>query len=759
MRHILPDPRRNQDGVGMTPDRDAPAYGLLDGAAAAKLSRRLLLTGGGLLFGFAVLGRSKAWAAAEPEMKALGAYDGSGSDFPGFAPGGYVRIGRDGRIVLIMPSTEMGQGIYTAEAMLIAEELEVGLDQIEVAAAPPQAVYAQPLFKAQLTGGSTSIRGFWVPLRQAGAAARIMLVGAAAEMWKVPPGECTASRAVLTHGPTGRTLSYASLIEGASRQPVPSTVLLKPPHEFMLVGKPLKRVDTPAKVNGSAVFGIDVVVPGMKVGAVEICPVVGGTLRSFDDSAVRGLPGVVEVIRIDDAVVVVGDHYWAAKRGLDALRVEWDFGEHVGLSSASLKAELEQAAATGTPIVGRDEGNADEALRHAARRIDAIYDLPYLAHATLEPINTTVHVRPDGCDIWVGTQIPMTAQKLAARITGLPLEKVIIHNHLVGGGFGRRLAGDTIEQAVAFAKQVPYPLKIVWTREQDIRHDHFRPTYHDRITAGLDEKGLPVAWTHRVTSGTVRQYFDEGGWPEGKLDKDSVEGAADTPYDLPVARVDWIRKNSPIKLNWWRGVGPTHNVFVVESFIDELAHSAGRDPIDYRRALLGKNPRSLAVLNLAAKKADWGGPLPDRTGRGVSLHDSFDTHAALVVEAFVSPTGEITLRRIVAAIDCGIQINPDSIRAQIEGGSLFGLSAALHNGITFAGGRVEQSNFHDYRQLRINEVPPIEVHLVPSDAHPGGIGEVGTVSAAPALANAVFAATGRRLRSLPLDRAMKEPQA
>jgi isoquinoline 1-oxidoreductase beta subunit len=370
----------------------------------------------------------------------------------------------------------------------------------------------------------------------------------------------------------------------------------------------------------------------------------------------------------------------------------------------------------------------------------------------MEPINTTVHVRPDACEIWVGTQAPTAVQQVAATISGLPIDKVIVHNHLIGGGFGRRLVADSVEQAVAFAKQVSYPIKIIWTREQDIQHDLFRPAYYDRISAGLNADGMPVAWTDRITGGSVLGSYLPSGLPEGVLDSDAIEGAAEPPYALPDIRVDWIRKDPPIKVNWWRGVGPTHNVFVVESFIDELAHAAGKDPLDYRRALLKDNPRSLAALNLAADKAGWGTPLPERTGRGISLHDSFGSHLAMVVETTVTPTGQVKLRRIVAAVDCGFNVNPDSVRAQIEGGMVFGLSAALYNGITFKSGQVEQSNFHNYRQMRINEVPPFEVHIIASSESPGGIGEAGTVSAAPALSNAIFAASGKRLRRLPFPR-------
>ena len=390
----------------------------------------------------------------------------------------------------------------------------------------------------------------------------------------------------------------------------------------------------------------------------------------------------------------------------------------------------------------------------AARlKLDAVYELPFLAHATMEPINTTVHVRPDGCEVWVGTQVPVAAQQAAAAATGLPPEKVTIHNQLVGGGYGRRLVAESIGQAAAFAKQVSYPLKVIWTREQDIRHDLFRPAYHDQIAAGFDAKGLPAVWTDRVCGASVLQDYLPAGLPQGQLDSDAVEGAAITPYAFPATRVDWVRHDAPVKVNWWRGVGPTHNVFVVESFLDECAHANGRDPIDYRRALLQQNPRALAVLNLAATQAGWGGALPARTGRGVSLHQSFGSYAALVVEATVETSGEIRIRRLTAAIDCGIAINPDSVRAQIEGGVIFGLSAALYNGITFTDGHIDQGNFNDYRQMRIDEVPPFDISLIQSDADPGGMGEVGTVSAAPALGNAIFAATGKRLRSLPFDRA------
>jgi isoquinoline 1-oxidoreductase beta subunit len=703
------------------------------------ISRRELIVGG-LMVAFASSTRSRAATSEATGRSAIG---------------GFVCISQEGGISLVMPSVEMGQGIYTAEAALLAEELDVRLDQIAAIAAPPDAsLYAQPLFKAQMTGGSTSIRGFWTPLRQAGAAARSMLVAAAAHAWGVQPDECSTKDGVILHSSTGRALRYGEVAESAATLPMPEDPKLKSPGEFRIIGKSQRRIDTPAKVNGSAVYGIDVAIDGMKTAAVAISPVDGGKVKSVDETDARKIPGVIDVLQIEDAVAVVGEHYWAARSGVEALNVDWDLGPNAKLSTASIRAEVAKAADEGIPLKALERGDVEARLKSAAKRLTAEYELPFLAHATMEPINTTVHVRPDGCDVWVGTQTPVVAQKHAARITGLPVDKVALHNHLIGGGFGRRLQADTIGQAVHFAKQVSYPLKIIWTREQDIRHDRLRPCYLDRLLAGLDEQGRPSVWTHRTTSGTVRRYFDEDGWPEGKLDKDAVEGAWDSPYAFPAIRVDWVRHDPPVKLNWWRGVGPTHNVFVVESFLDELAHAAGQDPIAYRRALLDGNPRAMAVLEKVADAAGWNSRLKPRSGRGVSLHQNFGTFAAVVVEVAVAVSGEISLQKIVAAVDCGIQINPDIIRAQIEGGVLFGLSAALFNGITFSEGRVEQGNFNDYRQLRINETPPIEVHLLESNENPGGLGEVGTVSAAAALGNAIFAATGVRIRRLPIDRSL-----
>ncbi|MCS0462950.1 MULTISPECIES: xanthine dehydrogenase family protein molybdopterin-binding subunit [Rhizobium] len=714
-------------------------------------TRRHFLFGGSLLIGFSLSNPAKA-VVAEDKIAASGALDAAAAGFDGFVPDGFIRIARDGRIILVVPSAEMGQGIATTEAMLLAEELEVGLDQIEVALAPADPLaYNQAILKGQVTGGSTSVRAFYTPLRKAGAAARMMLINAAAQSWGVNPAECVASRAIVSHQPSGRQAVFASLVDGARQQNIPQDIPLKPPREFKVIGKPLKRVDTPEKATGAAKFGIDAAVEGMRFAAVSICPTIGGTVKTVDSAAALASWGVIDVIQIDDAVAVIGTNYWAAKKGLDLLAVEWNEGSNASLSSAELIDGLKNA--TATPIIGKAIGDPDAALK-AHKRIDTVYQLPYLAHAALEPINTTIHVRPDACDVWVSTQVPEIARQVVSEIVGLPLEKVSVHPHLIGGGFGRRLAVDTIQHAARLGKLVSYPLKIIWTREQDIMHDRFRPAYYDRVSAALAEDGAPLAFIHRVTSSTVRPYYDRQLWPAEKLDPDALVGSDNMPYSIPHARWEWVRQDSPVALNWWRGVGEGHNVFVVESFIDELSALAGKDPIAYRQAMLSQNPRAAAVLEKASDASEWGKPLPSRMGRGVSLHQSFGSFAALVVEVEVSEQGVVLLRRATAAVDCGVPINPDSIVAQIQGGTLFGLSAALYNGITFANGRVQQSNFHDYRQIRMNEVPPFEVFVMPSTENPGGLGEVGTVSAPAALTNAIFAATGVRLRSLPIDRSL-----
>lgn len=670
---------------------------------------------------------------------------------PPFVPNAFIRVDADGKVRLVMPTVEMGQAIYTGIAMMLAEELGVGLDQVAIEHSPPNdALYGQALLGGgQITGGSTSTRGQWQVLREAGAVAREMLVGAAAAQWHVEPATCSVARGVITHAPSGRTLGFGAVANAAGKLPQPASVTLKERKDFTLIGKPLRRVDSPDKVNGTTQFGIDAQVPGMKFAAVRTSPELAGTLGAVDEKAARALPGVIDVIKLDNAVAVVGENYWIASRGLEALDITWKPGVNANLDTQGLIDALKHSSANGNAIVGRKPKGEAPA---GGKRIESEYVTPMLAHAPMEPLNATVHVTPGKCEIWTGSQVPTRVVAEAARICGIPAGAVTLHGYYLGGGFGRRLETDQAEQAVAFAKQVGYPLKVIWSREEDIRHDRVRPLYFDRISATLGDDGKPIAWHHRITSGTVLGRWLPGAMGKDGMDSDAIESAADLPYVMDNVLVEWVRHEMPpgLVVGWWRGVGPTHNLWVVESFVDELAHAAGKDPLAYRRSLMAPGSRPLGVLELAAAKIGWGSPLPARCGRGIAVGSPFGSHVCLAVEVEVTPQGVVKLRRAVAAIDNGITINPSSVKAQIEGGVLFGLSAALYSGITLEHGTIQQSNFHDYRNLRINETPQVEVHQVQSDEAPGGIGEVGTAITAPALANAIFAATGIRLHQLPV---------
>jgi isoquinoline 1-oxidoreductase beta subunit len=732
-----------------------PKAGTIEQTEAVNLGRRRALQSGGLAVAFLWLGGAGLASASvnarrQPGDAAAALADGN----PAFAPNAFIRVGTDGSIRLVMPSVEMGQGIYTGFAMLLAEEMGVGLDQISVEHSPAnEELYGMPALGGQITGGSTSTRSGWQVLREAGAVARVLLVSAAATQWKVDASTCTVDRAVVHHVPSGRSLDFGALATAAGTLPMPATLPpLKDPKDFVLIGKPLRRVDSPDKINGATQFGLDVKIPGMKIASVKACPTLGGKLVSVDDKAARALPGVVDVLRIDNAVAVVGDHFWAAKKGLEALVIEWDLGVNATLTTQQLRDALAESALNGKSIVAREVG------QHPAdgTTVNAVYQLPMLAHATMEPLNATVSVTADKCEVWTGTQVPARAAAVAAKITGLSEDKVLVHNQYLGGGFGRRLETDSVEQAVAFAKQVAYPLKVVWSREEDIKHDRVRPMYHDRISAVVNADGMPVWFGARTSGGTVLGRWAPMAMRKDGLDSDAVESLAELPYEIPNLKVEWIRHDMPpgLIVGWWRGVGPTHNLFVVESFMDELAHRAGKDPVAFRRAMLQKNPRTLALIDLAAEKSGWGTALPPRVGRGIALGEPFGSRVCAVVEVEVTPQGEVRLRRAVVTLDCGVGINASSIEAQVQGGLLFGLSAALYNDITIKDGAIEQNNFNDYRNLRINETPQIEVHRIANFEAPGGLGEVGTAIAAPALANAIFAATGVRLYKLPVDRTL-----
>ncbi|MGY3455523.1 isoquinoline 1-oxidoreductase beta subunit [Bradyrhizobium sp. LM3.4] len=573
----------------------------------AVTSRRAFLQGTGLLLGFALTGAStESVFAASASQVVEDEVTGT------FVPNGFIRINPTGAVTLIIPMIEMGQGVYTSLSMLLAEELEVKLDQIQVQHAPPNhALYVNSIIGIQNTGGSASVRAFWTPLRQAGAVGRSLLIAAAAKHWNVDPATCRAKDGVVFDASGSKHLSYGELAKAAAKLPVPpaENVKLKDPKDFTLIGTRAKRVDSAIKVDGRALYGIDTRLPGMKVAAVAISPVFGGKAKTVDETAALAVKGVRKVINIGEAVAVVADHMGAAKKGLEAANITWDDGPNSKVSNADIVKQLEEES-TKPGAVARSVGDVRKALAEAAQRLDAVYQVPFLAHAAMEPMNCTVHLQKDCCDIWVGTQAPTITQSQVAELTGLPKDAIKIHNHLIGGGFGRRLEADGTILAVKIAKHVDGPVKVIWSREEDIQHDMYRPYYLDRLSAGLDAAGKPVAWTHRIAGSSVMARYYPPYFKDG-LDPDAVEAAAEPPYALPNIHVDFVRVESPgVRTSWWRGVGPTHNVFVVESFIDELAHAAKQDPVAYRKGLLGHNPRALAVLSLAAEKAGWGSPLP-----------------------------------------------------------------------------------------------------------------------------------------------------
>jgi isoquinoline 1-oxidoreductase subunit beta len=668
------------------------------------------------------------------------------------APNAFIRIDQSGKTTLVMPQVEMGQGVYTSLPMILAEELDADFSQLALEHAPPSdKLYGNPVFGIQATGNSNSVRAWWKPLRVAGASTRAMLVQAAARQWQVDPASCTTANSEVIHGASGRRLSYGALALAAASEVPPKEVPLKDPRDFVLIGKPLKRLDTPDKVNGKVVYGIDAMLPDMKFATLRKCPVFGGKVVRVDDSAARKISGVRTIVVLDDLVAVVGDHTWAAMKGLDALVIEWDEGPNAGVSSTDIWRDL-RAASERDGAVAKSVGDIKKGLA-SGDRLELAYELPFLAHATMEPINATVHLKVDSCEIWIGTQVMTRVQSEAAKAAGLPIEKVTVNNHLLGGGFGRKLEADMAVAAVRIAKHVDGPVKVIWSREEDIRHDIYRPAYRDTIAATLSG-GKIVGWKYRVSGSSVMARWFPAGFANG-VDIDGVDSAIDIPYEIPNLHVEFVRAEpAAVPTGFWRGVGPNNNVFAIESFMDELARKAGKDPIDFRRSMLANQPRFLAALDLVAEKSNWNQTLPPRVGRGVCLQPSFASFIATVVEAEVDEYGEVNLRRITSAVDTGIAVNPDTIAAQLQGGLIFGLTAALYGEITIDKGRVQQSNFNDYRMLRINQTPRIDIHVIKSGEAPGGIGETGATAGPPALRNAIYAATGVPLRRLPIDRAL-----
>jgi isoquinoline 1-oxidoreductase beta subunit len=713
-------------------------------SVSAMVGRRSFIktsaaVGGGLLVGWygAHLGVENKVVSAESKDVALNAF---------------VRIGTDESVTVIAAHSEMGQGVYTSLPMLLNEELQAEWSKIRVEAAPVDKVYNHPVFGIQMTGGSTTSPAEWERYRKMGAVARIMLVQAAAQQWNVDAASCEVKDGVVMHRTSDRRATYGSLANAAAQLPAPASVSLKSPKAFTVIGKPTRRLDTPSKTNGTAQFGLDVHVPGMLTAVVLRPPVFGGSVAKIDASEALKILGVKAVEQVPSGVAVIAQGFWPAKLGREKLKVEWDLGPNARMSTEQMLRDFSETSKTpGT--IAKKTGDAAAALQSAAKTITAEYDVPYLAHAMMEPLNCVVDLRADSCEIWTGTQFETVDRGAAAQVSGLAPEKVKINTTLLGGGFGRRAnpASDFVVEAVHVAKAAKAPVKVVWTREDDLKGGWYRPMWHDRFAAGLDAAGEPVAWTHTIvgqsiTAGTpFEPYTIKNG-----VDSTSVEGAADIIYGFPNLQVDLHSPKVGVPVQWWRSVGHSHTGFSVEAFFDEVAHAGGKDPYELRRKLLVNQPRMLAVLDLAAKKANWGTKLPAGVGRGIAAHFSFDSYVAQVIEASVEKNGVVKVHRVVCALDCGMVINPDTVKAQMEGGIIFGLTAALKTEITFKDGRVEQGNFHDYQMLRIFESPEVEVHIVPSTENPTGVGEPGVPPAAPALANAIFAATGKRIRRLPI---------
>jgi isoquinoline 1-oxidoreductase beta subunit len=720
------------------------------------------LVTGGLVIAFTVPG-ARRFARAER------APDGP------FAPNAFLRVGSDDSVTVLLAHSEMGQGIWTALPMLVAEELDADWSRIRVEHAPAAPVYAHTAFGMQMTGGSSSTWSEFERCRQAGATARAMLVAAAAQRFSVEPLACRTENGFVISG--SKRASYGELAEAASKLPVPKTVPLKDPKDWKLIGKPTKRLDTPEKITGRARFGMDVQFDGLLTAVVARPPVFGGKVKSLDDAKARAVPGVRKVVRVPSGVAVVADHFWAAKLGRDALMIEWDPGDNATLDSASLREEYRKLAgvkgapvpknvdvppvppavrglAMTKPVRAADAGNVADALGKAAKTIEADYAVPYLAHAPMEPLNATVRIARNKCEIWTGTQFQTMDQQVAAKITGLKPEQVEIHTTFLGGGFGRRATptSDFVSEAVQVAKAAGAPVKTVWTREDDVRGGYYRPAYVHRARIGLGNDGMPAVWHHVIVGQSILAGSPfEAVMVKNGIDATSVEGVADSAYlkSVPNHRVDLHSPRLGIPVLWWRSVGHSHNAFVMESLIDELAQAAGKDPVEYRRALLKDHPRHLGALNLAAEKAGWTTPARKGRARGIAVHESFGSFVAQVAEVSLEGSA-IRVHRVVCAIDCGPAVNPETVRAQMESGIAFGLGAALHSTLTFKDGRVQQSNFHDYRVLRLDEMPMVEVHIVPSTEKMGGVGEPGVPPIAPAVANAVAALTGQRLRELPL---------
>ena len=687
----------------------------------------------GLFIGFYLPERVEALAGAPESAIALNAW---------------IHVGTDDIVTILIDKSEMGQSILTGLAMLASEELECDWKKVRTEFAPADNAYVNPQFGVQGTGGSSATRTSWEPLRKAGAAARVMLLEAAAQQWNVDKSECRAENGAILHAATKRQLTYGSLAAAAAKLRVPQDVPLKDPRQFQIIGQPAKRLDTPDKVNGSAQYGIDVRQPGMAYAVVARCPVFGGKVASFDAGKAKAVPGVKDVIQISDGIAVIADNTWTAMQGRKALEVKWDEGPNAEVTSAGISKLLADGALR-PGYAARKQGDVEAGLRGAAQKIEAEYEVPFLAHATMEPQNCTAHVRGDRCDVWAPTQNQTNTQNLAAKITGLDPKAVFVHTTFLGGGFGRRFETDFVGEAVEISKAIREPVKVTWSREDDIQHDYYRTASHAHFTAGLDADGWPVVWVNRIACPSLMARF---GPLKDNFDRRSVEICDSVPYAIPNILVDYQLTDTGIPIGFWRSVGASQNGFFLESFIDEIAVAGKKDPFELRRRLLGKSPRHLAVLEKAAEKSGWGTPLPAGRSRGIAVVSSYFGFVAQVIEISVNREARtLKVERVVCALDCGRIVNPGSIDAQVKSSVVYGLTAALRGAITIDRGRVQQKNFNDYQVLRFHEMPVVDVHILPSEEAPTGAGEFTLPPVAPALCNAIFAATGNRVRRLPIQ--------
>lgn len=722
--------------------------------AATELSRRDFLNatanvGGGLMLALTLPGRagtanSKAAAhsAALPSAALPGAVEAAGA--PGIQVNAWLKIARDNSITVIVDRSEMGQGVYTALPMLLAEELDIDFNAIQVVAAPVGEAYVSPGNGGQITGTSNSVQESWDKLRMAGATARTLLIAAAAKHWQVDPAQCQARNGTVVNA-QGKVLTYGELADWAAKLPVPKDVKLKPKANFQIIGKSRARIDTPGKVDGSAEFGLDVRLPGMLYATLAQSPFLGGKVKILDSRAAENMPGVRKVLNTPSGVVVVADHFWQALKARKALAISWDPGANARLDNAAIHAMLKKTAAAGAGLSARADGNVETALKSAKQSLSAAYYLPLLAHATMEPMNCTADVKANGCDLYVGTQVQQVSQTTAATAAGLSPAQVRVHTTLIGGGFGRRLDIDFIPAAVEASKALGVPVKVIWTREDDMTHDTYRPPAYEEVSGGLDAAGKLVAWKLHITSPSITARMFP---PVQGVDSSVTEAAINNLYDVPNLEVSYSRQEIGIDVGYMRSVSHSPNCFVIESFMDELAAAAGKNPYDFRVQQLAKKPRQRRVLQLAAERAGWGKPPPGRF-QGIALMEGYTTHMAQVAEISIAG-GELKVHKITCVVDCGQMVNPKIVESQIESGIVFGLTAALWGEVTIVGGRVQQTNFNNYRLLRNNELPELDVHLVDSDEPPGGIGEAAVPLVAPAICNAIFTATGVRLRELPI---------